>query len=204
MKLFYSANSPYVRKTMILLHELEMVDQIEFIADYKTSSASAAEKIRHNPLNKVPVLITDDGFSIFDSSVIGQYLDTQHNGPKFYPMEGRVRWETLRNEAIGDGVMDATILVMYEEKRRTLNLFWQEWFDKQEPKLVASLNHFEKVIGPPKAFDAGAISLVCALGLIDFRFDDLNWKEEHPNLAQWYAEVCKRPSVNTTKPRDTA
>lgn len=201
MKLFYSVNSPYVRKTMILLHEIGMVDQIEFIADYKTSPASAAEKIKYNPLNKVPLLITDDGFAIFDSSVIGQYLDTLHPGPKFYPMEGRARWETLRCEAIGDGMMDASILVIYEDQRRPLQLFWQEWYDKQYPKLAASLNHLENTIGPPKAFDAGAISIVSALGLIDFRFDHLNWKEKHPRLAEWYAEVSERPSVSKTGPK---
>lgn len=201
MKLFYSTNSPYVRKIMIFLHETGMVDQVELVADYKTSPTSAAEKTRHNPLNKVPVLITDDGFAIFDSSVIGQYLDTLHTAPKFYPMEGRARWETLRYEAIGDGIMDAYILVLYEEKRRALKLFWQEWFDKQEPKLGAALNHFENIIGPPKTFDAGAVSLVCALGLIDFRANRLNWKKNFPHLAEWYADVCKRPSVNATKPR---
>lgn len=201
MKLFYSANSPYVRKTMILLHEIDMVDQIEFIADYKTSPKSAAEKIKHNPLNKVPVLVTDDGFSIFDSPVVGQYLDTLHTGSKFYPMEGRARWEALRYEAIGDGMMDAAILVIYEEKRRSLQLFWQEWYDKQEPKLRASLNHLEETVGPPKTFDAGAISIVCALGLIDFRFDYLNWKAKYPKLAEWYLEVCERPSVSMTGPK---
>jgi glutathione S-transferase len=202
MKLFYSANSPYVRKIMILLHEIGRADDVELIADYKTSPMRAAEKLTHNPLNKVPVLITDDGFAIFDSSVIGQYLDTLHSGVRLYPEHGLARWQTLRNEAIGDGMADAAILVIYEERRRALKLFWQEWYDKQYPKLGACIRHLEEGTGLPIDFDAGAISLTCALGLIDRRLACWNWRTAHPKVADWYAAVCERPSVRATIPRD--
>lgn len=202
MKLFYSINSPYVRKTMILLHETGLIDRVQLIADYKTSPVSAAEKLAHNPLNKVPVLVTDDGEAIFDSSVIGQYLDTLHSGARFYPLQGPERWQTLRYEAIGDGMADAAILVIYEERRRRLNLFWQEWYDRQWPKLGASIQHLETVIGLPRQFDAGAISLVCALGLIDRRFAHWDWRIKHPDVAIWYGQACERPSVRATSPKD--
>ena len=201
MQLFYSANSPYVRKIMILLHEIGRADEVELIADYKSSAASAAEKLAHNPLNKVPILVTDDGMAIFDSSVIGQYLDTLHSGPRFYPESGMARWQTLRNEAIGDGMSDAAILVIYEERRRPLQLFWQEWFDKQFPKLPSSLHHLEAVTGPPREFDAGAVAITCAIGLLDFRFAHWNWRREYPRVANWYAAVSERPSVRETRPR---
>lgn len=203
MKLFYSASSPYVRKVMILLHEIGKADEVELIADYKTSPARAAEKLAHNPLNKVPTLVTDDGMAIFDSSVIGQYLDTLHTGPRYYPEHGPARWQTLRYEAIGDGMADAAILVIYEERRRALQLFWQEWYDKQQSKLAASLHHLEAVIGPPTDFDAGAISIVCAIGLIERRFAQWNWRSENPGLARWYASVSDRPSVRETKPLES-
>ena len=48
--------------------------------------------------------------------------------------------------------------------------------------------------------DIGHIAIGCALGYLDFRFADHDWRSRHPKLAKWYATFSKLPSMKATVP----
>lgn len=201
LKLYYSPTSPYVRKVMILAQEGGLLGQIETVKA-ATAPGSPDPAIKaHNPLGKIPCLVRDDGPAIFDSPVICQYLASLVPGQTFYP-EGASRWTALTLEALGDGILDAAILCVYEVRMRPEAIRHQPWVDAQRAKIVAALDALEAqwlahLAGP---LDIGAISIAVALGYIDLRHADLNWREGRPGLAAWHAAFAERDSYKATVP----
>jgi glutathione S-transferase len=200
MKLRYSPSSPYVRKVMIVAHEGGLAERIEKIASAvaptKPNDALKAE----NPLVKLPSLTTDDGETLYDSPVICEYLDTLHKAAKMFPVAGPARWTALRRQALGDGILDAAILVRYETTLRPTPLQWSDWIDAQMRKVRGALDALERerLDGP---FDIGRITVACALGYLDFRYPTEDWRKMRPSLAAWFAEIEGRPSMTATKPQ---
>lgn len=201
MQLYYAATSPYVRKVMIVAHHLGVVDKIEKL----TAAASPVTRDRNilsfNPLTKVPSAKTDDGLMLFDSRVICEYLDSQGNGGLF-PTAGRARWIALMQQALGDGLLDAALLVRYERAVRPEQFRWQEWDAGQFSKIIDCLNEIETQAPTleVKRFTIGEITLACALGYLDFRFPEISWRDTHPNAAKWFAEFAKMPAMIATEP----
>ena len=104
MKLAYSAASPYVRKVVACAIARGIEDKIEI---WKIGTTDPA-LLPVNPLSKVPTLVTDDGMSLYDSPVICEYIDSIGTAPKLFPAAGPARWKALCQEALGDGILDAT------------------------------------------------------------------------------------------------
>lgn len=147
---------------------------------------------------KVPSLVTDDGQVLFDSPVICEYLDSLAGGHKFFPAPGASRWTALRQQALGDGVLDALILCRYETTRPEEKR-WSGWTDGQMKKAhqgIAALAN-EDLSG---ARTIGSITAGCTLGYLDFRFPDDGWRQRHPKLGAWYQEIAQLPSMQATKP----
>lgn len=201
MKLYFSPTSPYVRKVRIQAIEtgldkrIELVDTV--VAPTKANDAMASV----NPLVKVPALIADDGTLLYDSRVICEYLDGQHQGVKTHPA-GAERWRALRQQATADGILDAAVLVRYETWLRPKELNWTDWIDGQMRKVRGGLAALDREAEQWKdAVTIGAIAAACALGYLDFRYADEGWRGRHANLARWYDGFSKRPSVQQTQPR---
>ena len=108
MKLRYSQASPYVRKVLMVAHEVGLADRIELSPTNVWAPDSPI--VRDNPLAKIPTLLTEDGLVLFDSPVIAEYLDSLHEGRRLFPAAGRARWVALRQQAVGDGICDAAVL----------------------------------------------------------------------------------------------
>ncbi|HEV2677599.1 MAG TPA: glutathione S-transferase [Aliidongia sp.] len=200
MKLLYSAASPYVRKVMVVAHETGLVDRIELVPSAVTPTAINPEVAARNPLVKVPTLLVDDGQSLFDSRVIAEYLDTLHGGNRLFPAAGPARWTALRRQATADGLLDAALLTRYEGYLRPETLRWKDWVDGQFRKVrqaVASL----AAEGLGDSLTIGEIAAGCALGYLDFRFPDEDWRGDYAALATWYAKVSARPSFQATQPK---
>lgn len=201
MKLRYSSTSPYVRKVSVVALETGLDGRIERIATNTADPASNHAK--DNPLGKVPALILDDGGRLYDSPVICEYLDSLHDGPKLFPAAGPERWRALRRQALADGILDAAVLRMLEQKRRPEALRWDAWVALQGGKIRAALDQFEAeadgLAGPP---DIGRIAAACALGYLDFRAPEEGWRDGRPKLAEWYAGFAERPSMRATAPRE--
>jgi glutathione S-transferase len=151
-----------------------------------------------NPLNKIPTLVLDDGSTLFDSRVICEYLNEKYTGTLF-PKEAATKWQALRWQAFGDGLLDALILWRNEREREqplgTLIAAFQA-------KTLASLAQLELETDALQktAFSIGHITLACTLGYLDFRFDALNWRSHAPKLAAWFAVISARDSVRATSP----
>ena len=200
MKLRYSLTSPFVRKVVILAVETGLDSRIERVATSTSDPASGLAK--ENPLGKVPSLTLDDDTILFDSPVICEYLDSLHAGAKMIPSAGPARWTALRRQALADGIMDAAILRRLESRRPATEQS-AGWIETQRVKVVASLDALEgeaeKLGG---GIDIGLITIACALGYLDFRFADEDWRRARPKLARWFDVFAKRPSVQSTTPKD--
>jgi len=203
MKLRYSPTSPYVRKVMVLAYETGLEPKIERLPTTVVPDKPNIEVQRENPLIKVPTLVTDDGEVLFDSRVICEYLDTLHQGPKIFPPAGKARWVALRQQALGDGILDAAILTRYETFLRPKQFLWNDWVESQMRRVRGGLAALEGKLkegalsGP---LTIGQITVGCALGYLDFRYATEGWRDRHPGLAKWYAEFAKRPSMQKTVP----
>jgi len=201
MKLWYSPASPFARKVRASAIELGLADRVELVAITVVPTKINPEFGRENPLMKVPALATDDGALIYDSRVICEYLDALAGGGKLFPM-GSARWDALRRQSLGDGIMDAGILRRYELVLRPEAMRWPEWLAGQKAKVDQGLDACERDAGSwGERFDIGHITLVCALHWLDFRFGDAPWRTGRPKLAAWLEKVAARPSMATTMPR---
>lgn len=202
MTLFHNPASPYVRKVMVLLHETGQLNRVALHASQLSPVSPDATLNQDNPLGKIPALRLDNGQVLYDSRVILDYLDQQHVGNPLIPRDGSARWRRLTLAALADGIMDASVLVRYELALRAPEKHWEQWLDGQRDKIRRALAVLEAEAIAELAchFDVAAISVACALGYLDFRHPDLEWRQDQPQLAAWYFEVSQRPSMLATRP----
>ncbi len=201
MKLRYSPTSPYVRKVSICAIELGLADRLERVATNPWDADS--DLAIDNPLGRVPALITDSGESLYDSVVICEYLDSHSSAQSLFPADS-ARWRVLRQHALMNGVLDASVLAVIERMQRPTELQWQGWIDFQLNTVRRAL---AVAAGEVSKFDRQPLNIAqitagAMLGYLDFRFpDDINWRAELPALADWYAEFSQRESMQTTVPK---
>ncbi len=199
MKLFYSPASPYVRKVLIVATLCRFRDRIELLPYTGTPVSRDQGTAAHNPLGKVPTLVTDDGQALYDSRVICEYLDAQAGGKLFG--DGAARWPVLVRQALGDGMLDAALLARYEGFLRPAELRWDAWTDGMLAKVAAGLDQLElSASGLTDTPDIGSIAVGCALGYLDFRYAELDWRTAHPALAAWFARFKETPAMVGTRP----
>ncbi|MGE0151083.1 MAG: glutathione S-transferase [Reyranellaceae bacterium] len=202
MKLMYSPTSPYVRKVMILAIERGLDRKIEKLPQAVTPMGGNKTVEKANPLGKVPALELDNGTTLFDSPVICEYLDSKHRGDKLFPASGARRWKALRLQAIGDGILDAALLARYEIAMRPENLRWTDWLEGQKRKVTQALDLLEKEAKElGGGLTIGQVAVACALGYLDFRFADMNWRKSRPSLAAWFDKFSRRKSMQATVPQ---
>jgi glutathione S-transferase len=198
MKLYYSPGSPFARKARIVAQEHGLLNRVELaeiaVSPVQGNDALAAD----NPLMKVPALVIDDGQALFDSRVICEYLDAFGTGPKLFPASGAARWTALRQQALGDGTLDAVILCRYELARPE-DKRWRGWTDAQMRKAHQGIAACEREdLAGPRTI--GQIAIACMIGYLDFRFPEEGWRNRHPKLADWYDAQAKLPSMAATRP----
>jgi glutathione S-transferase len=175
--------SPFGRKVRIAVGVLGLE---RTVAIEPASTQDPTDPIREqNPLGKVPVLILDDGTTLYDSPVILEYLDALAGGGRIIPQDPRRRFAALRLQALADGIMEASVLIMYEARYRPPERHEPTWLDLQAGKVARGLAALEAappgVDAPP---DVGQITLACALGYRDSRFAG-SWRKDHPGLVRW-------------------
>jgi glutathione S-transferase len=203
MKLHWSPRSPFVRKVMIFARETGLAESIELERSVVAMRKPNAAVMRDNPLGKLPTLVLDDGQALFDSAVICEYLDSLHAGAPLFPPTGQARWEALRWQALGDGLLD--LLVLWRNAR--------EWETAKVPRdltnafdlktrTALALLEVEAPALQAAAFGIGHISIICALGYLDYRFAGFDWRPGHARIAAWFAAQSQRPSVRLTVPAD--
>jgi glutathione S-transferase len=202
MKLHYSPTSPYVRKVMILLHETETLDSVTLLPAGGLPTDPGKMSLAANPLSKVPALERDEGCTLYDSRVICRYLAAHSpQGAAFYPPAPAL-WEVLTLEATADGMVDAALLIRYEVTLREPAHQLDAWTEGQWQKVARGLQALESrwmahLQGP---ISIGNVAVACALGYLDFRFAERDWRGGHPVLAEWFDRFSERPSMQATIP----
>ena len=204
MKLLFAPTSPYVRKVMVCAHLTEQVEKIELLD-------SAAHPVRrdpriaaHNPLAKVPTLILENGKALYDSRVICEYLASLDESAKIFPVTGPARWSALAHQALGDGLLDAALLARYELTARPEDVQWPDWREALLTKVAACLVEIDAIAGELRTAHPtiGEITIGCALGYLDFRFPELDWRTPHPQAASWNEAFQSLPAMQATRPHE--
>jgi len=202
MKLLGSLTSPYVRKVRIVLAEKRL--------DYRFEEEDVWGRdtiLKSNPLGKVPCLVMEGGEAVFDSRVIVEYLDTLSPVGRLIPGSGRERAEVRTWEALADGVLDASIEARLEQTwaGRDDAQRCPAWIARQMGKVNAAIIAMSKGLGD-KPFAAGIhftladVAVGCALGYLDFRFPQVDWRTPHPNLERLASKLAQRQSFIDTLP----
>jgi glutathione S-transferase len=192
MLLRSAAPSPFGRKVQIALSVLGFGDEVKIApADTMDPRDSIREQ---NPLGKIPALIVEDGTVYYDSRVILEYLDHRAGGGMIMPRDAHERFAALRLQALCDGVLDASILTIYEGRWRALEKHEAKWLDYQAGKVQRALAVLEAAppaLAPTALPSVGQIALACALGYRDFRFGG-TWRADHPRLVAWLDDFAAR------------
>ena len=187
--------SPFGRKVKIAAKMLGLMDRIALVDADPTSPDDSLRK--QNPLGKIPTLVLEDGTALYDSRVIVEYLDALAGGGKLIPPGGDARFHELTLQALGDGLMDAALLQVYETRFREKEQFGAKWLDHQAGKVGRVLAMLEA--NPPAGeVRIGQVTLACALGYLDLRFQGA-WRKDHPRLVAWLdAFAAKVPAFEAT------
>ena len=196
MKLYHSPTSPFVRKVMAcaIMHGLDA--QITLVPT--NAHASPGDLVADNPLSRVPCLVTDDGFALYDSPVICEYLDEISQDIPMLPAKGAARWRTLRLQALGDGMMDAAVGRLLEG-RKPADAAREAFIARQQAILARCLDQLEADV-PATHPDLGTLTLACALGYLDLRFAADAWRTNRPHLAAWFEAISALPALARTAP----
>jgi glutathione S-transferase len=193
-----SPASPFGRKVRVAASLLALAEKIDV---RETDLNDPADSIRvQNPIGKIPTLILDDGTVYYDSRVILEYLDHLAGGGRIIPREPKARFAALRLQALCDGILDASLLLVYESRYRPAEMRVQSWIDRQADKVARGLAALEAA---PPTLDplpnVGQIALACVLGYRDLRFDG-TWRKDHPRLLVWHDKFASQvPAFAATK-----
>jgi glutathione S-transferase len=200
MKLLWSSRSPFVRKVVVVAHELGIADRIELQRVNVTASATNAEVTRFNPLNKIPTLLLDDGSVMIDSPVIAEYLDETYGKGELFCREAVRHWQVRRLHALGDGIMNFNIARLGEKARgeKASEIFTAAFLAKTK----ATLDVLEQETEQLEPLSIGSIAVGVALAHLDFRFAKDAWRDRRPRLAAWHARFAERASIRATTPED--
>lgn len=199
MQLIMSPPSPFVRKVRAMIIETGQQDAVEDVNVSTTPLVSDPVAVSANPLGKIPALVRDDGPAIYDSRVITRFLNERVNGP-LYP-HTRI-WEVLTLEATGDAIMDAAVGMVYEARFKGSEGASGDWIEAQWAKITRALaaintRWMSHLNGP---LDMSHIAVGCALGYLDFRHPERDWRDANDTLATWYATFSQRDSMKLTAP----
>jgi glutathione S-transferase len=200
MKLVGSLASPFARKVRIVLAEKKIEYEFEVDNPWKPEAVTP----KFNPLGKVPVLVLDDGSTIYDSRVIVAFLDGASPLLRLVPADPRERVEVRRWEALSDGVLDAGIAARLENQREA-KLRSAPWVDRQMGKVRSGLRALDADLGDKpwcagNGYTLADIALGVCLGWLDFRYPKMDWRKDHANLARHFAKLSERASFSETVP----
>ena len=199
-KLLSAKPSPYARKVRIQLAEkhipFELVTEVPWNSDTQTP--------RWNPLEKLPVLICDDGHAVFESRFIGEWLELKHPEPALVPADVDGILAVKRFEVIVDGACDALILTIFENSRDE-DKRSAPWIERQRRKVDGALRELSHMVGD-RAFCHGDrftladVATGTLLGYMSVRWPQIDWRQRHPNLAAYFDRINQRPSFAATRP----
>jgi glutathione S-transferase len=199
LKLLWSSRSPFVRKVVVVAHELGIAETIALERVNVTSGKTNDAVMHVNPLNKIPALLLDDGTVLIDSPVIAAYLDETYGKGQLFPHDAR-RWQVARLHALGDVIMNLNIARLGEKNRGAQAS--EAFASAFHAKTNAALDMLEAEADSLALLTIGSIAVGVALSHLDFRFAEDGWRDRRPRLAAWHAQFAARPSMRATEHQD--
>ena len=200
MKLLATPTSPFARKARILILEKGLACETVAAAPWDDDPQVLAA----NPLRKIPVLLPDDGGAVFDSRVICERLDAEGE-PRFIPSDPAARAAVKTQEALADGAAESVAAIVMAKRvdPEMASAAWEQWLLDKARNAFARFA--EEMKARPRPADAaihlGDVALFCALDFALFRRPDLEWRESHPELGEWFERFGERESARKTDPR---
>lgn len=200
MKLISATPSPYARKVRIALAEKGI--PFELVTEVPWDRSTATPK--YNPLEKLPVLILEDGSGIYESSYILQWLEAKYPQVPLLPQDVDGKLAARQLEVLSDGVCDAVVLTFFE-RRRGAQAQSSEWLGRQRRKIEGGVRELARRIGNRTSavgheFSLGDIAVGSMLTYLRVRFADFEWFDLYPNLAAYSERLEQRPSFANTRP----
>jgi glutathione S-transferase len=197
MKLLYSPISPFARMCLITARELGIDHTVEIVAIEGTSPAGPKpEVMKHNPIGRIPTLITDHGHAIHDSRVICEYFTHRAGNKSLLPDEPVKRFRILTVQALGQGMAEVSVAMRYELAARPEPLRWKEFIEGSRKRLIAACDDLENNwLGELKETTLASITIGAALTHIDYRHESLGWRDNHPKLLEWFSRFSQRKSM---------
>lgn len=198
--LIIAAPSPFARKARIALLEKGVTFEVEIDNPWSPAARAPA----HNPLGKIPVLLTEDDGAILDSRLIVEYVEEKWPLPALLPSGARNRVATRQIEVLADGVCDAVVLIVLE-RARLPQLQSRDWIMRQFAKVEAGVAEVERRLAPGpcyngQCFGLADIAVGCMLGYLDLRMPEFAWRECAPGLDGLFTTLSKRESFRATRP----
>jgi len=201
MKLITADASPFGRKCRFIVHELNLQRRVEIVDPGAiTPVAINKDVIQANPLGMIPALVLANGEALFDSRVIAEYLNHSGHG-NLFPDSADEKFRSLKLQALADGILDISIALRYETALRPEQLHWPEWIEHQCLAInrgLGALNELCPEFSAQKTI--GEITVACALGYRDFRFEEIDWRTDNPALAKWFDAASQWDSMRKTIP----
>ncbi|HUL87881.1 MAG TPA: glutathione S-transferase N-terminal domain-containing protein [Pseudolabrys sp.] len=193
--------SPFGRKVRMAIEALGLGGRITTVpADPLDENDTLRQQ---NPLGKMPCLVLSDGNTIYDSGIIIEYLQDVAGTDRLLPLRGRDRYRALTLSRLADGIMDASILVVYETRFRPDLPHSPRWLSHQRDKIRRGLAAFEASPPDPNKTDVVSIGLSCALGYLDWR-TQVDWRPAYPTLVDWLNRFsAHEPAFEHTRAKDT-
>jgi len=205
MKLIGNFTSPFVRKVRIVAAE----KRIELDWELHNPWTDDSRVPEYNPLGQIPVLVLDDGTTLFDSRVICEFLDNVSPIAKLLPQGHRERVEVKCWEALADGIIEAGVLARMERRRPKQSQQSPEWIARQMAKVQRGLSAMEDDLAKGNAqwccgtaFTLADVAIAACTGFLDFRYPELDWRKDRPHLEKLAARLMERPSVAETVPHE--
>jgi glutathione S-transferase len=197
MKLLYSPISPFARMCLITARELGLDNAVEIVTIEGTSPASPKpEVVKHNPIGRIPTLITDHGHAILDSRVICEYFTHRAGNKSLLPDEPVKRFRNLTIQALGQGMAEIAVALRYEQAVRPETLRWNEFIEGSRKRLIAACDDLENNwLGELNEPTLASIAIAAALAYIDYRHSSLGWRDNHQKLAEWFGRFSQRESM---------
>jgi glutathione S-transferase len=201
VKLHFNPASPFVRMVRVTAQEAGVADQIEVVATGAVSPVEVHEGVAaDNPLGKVPCLVTDHGYPLFDARVICEYLAHHGGHSGLYPHEPVKRFRVLTVQALAHGIADAAVLYRYETVMRPEALRWDVFAERQLRRIDDALDALEGRWSMDLGeVTAGTVATACALSYLDFRLAERPWRKARPQLAAFYEAFARRPSMTASE-----
>ena len=197
MKLFYSETSPFARKCRMALKVTNLADKTEFVS----TNFESPELRQANPLGKIPAFM-DGETSLFDSALICEYIDhkyVENGGASLFKKRTGHYFETQLTHTRANGILDAAVSTVMERRRETEHS--EYWLGRWKQAIETALKQIDvKQIGSADDIHIGTITTAAALGYLDFRLDDYNWRQWHSELADWLKNIESQSWFSETRP----